>query len=43
MARDRDIKGREITFQNFKGINNVADANNLRVEELVRGREHGYR
>jgi archaellum component FlaF (FlaF/FlaG flagellin family) len=34
MARDRDINAPEILFQNFKGINNVADANNLTVDEL---------
>lgn len=34
MARDRDVNAPEITFQNFKGINNVTDANNLTIEEL---------
>ena len=35
MARNRDISTQDITFQNFKGINNVADANSLEVDELV--------
>lgn len=34
MARNQDLNTQEVTFQNFKGINNVADANNLTVEEL---------
>lgn len=34
MARNRDIKGGEIIFEKFKGINNVADANNLEVGDL---------
>lgn len=35
MARNLDIKGGEIIFDNFKGINNVADATNLDLQELV--------
>lgn len=35
MARNLNIKGGEIIFDNFKGINNVADATNLDVQELV--------
>jgi hypothetical protein len=35
MARDKDINAPEIQFQNFKGINNVSDANNLEVGELA--------
>jgi hypothetical protein len=35
MARNLDIKGGEIIFDNFKGINNVADATNLDVQELT--------
>jgi hypothetical protein len=34
MARNTDINAPEIIFQNFSGINNVADANNLAVDEL---------
>lgn len=35
MARNIDVNTQEIAFQNFKGINNVADANNLSVEEFT--------
>ncbi len=35
MARDLNIQGGEIKFRNFEGINNVADATNLKLEELA--------
>ncbi len=35
MAKDLDIQGGDIRFQNFTGINNVADATNLKLEELA--------
>jgi hypothetical protein len=35
MARNQDLNTQEIIFQNFKGINNVADANNLGTDELT--------
>lgn len=35
MARKQDLNTQEIIFQNFKGINNVADANNLSNDELA--------
>ncbi len=38
MARDLNIDGGDIKFQNFTGINNVADATNLKLEELAEAR-----
>jgi hypothetical protein len=35
MARDLNVQGGEIRFINFSGINNVADASNLKLEELA--------
>jgi hypothetical protein len=36
-AKNRSLSGSEIPFQNFTGINNVADANNLEIGELAEG------
>ncbi len=35
MARNLDVKGGEIIFKNFRGINNIANEINLGVEELT--------
>jgi hypothetical protein len=35
MARDLDVKGGEVIFKNFRGINNVSNGINLETDELT--------